>query len=338
MVATRSVRIAVSLALAALLLALFLWNVDLSAVGEAVADADGGLLTAAAVLALVSYWLRAVRWQLILRPAGRVRHSSAVLATAVGYATMALLPARLGDLVRPVVLARREPLPTSAALASILTERIFDLWTVVAFFLISVLWPPEMSGLTAQARANLALLGRSGALVGAGLAAGTLILLGLFRYQERFVAIVTRPLARFRWRAPVEAFLRHFLDGLRVIQRPRDLAATAGMSALVWLVIYLQVDVTLAAFGVDLPLRASYLLVAVSVIGLAVPTPGGIGGFHKAAQVGLTLFFAVELSRATAFAIVHHAICFIPITILGLLCLPVLGMSLRGLGSVEETR
>ena len=50
-------------------------------------------------------WLRAVRWQLILRPVGRVRHSSAVLATAVGYAALSLLPARMGDLIRPLILA-----------------------------------------------------------------------------------------------------------------------------------------------------------------------------------------------------------------------------------------
>ena len=84
--------------------------------------------------------------------------------------------------------------------------------------------------------------------------------------------------------------------------------------------------VTLLAFHLDFPLRVAFLLVTLAVLGLAIPTPGGVGGFHKATQVGLTTFFGVELNLATAIAIVYHAICFVPITVIGLLCLPILGM------------
>jgi len=131
-----------------------------------------------------------------------------------------------------------------------------------------------------------------------------------------------------RWRRGTESFLNHFLDGLRALQRPRDLVVTVAASLLLWYVIYWQVAVTLHAFDIVLPLRASYLLVTLAVIGLAVPTPAGAGGFHKATQVGLTQFFAVELSRATGVAIVYHAICFLPITVIGLLCLPAFGVKL----------
>jgi uncharacterized protein (TIRG00374 family) len=327
----RSLRIVVSLLLTAILLAVFLWNVDLTEVVEAIESGHLLFIGIAAGLALLSYWFRAVRWQLILRPAGKVRHSSAVLTTTVGYAAMTLLPARAGDLVRPILLARRDRLPVSATLASILTERIFDLWTVVLYFLIFVLWPPEMAELDESAKANLDLLRMSGYAVGGGLLIGTFVLLGLFRFQERFVDLATRPVAWFKksWRQPFANFLNHFLDGLRVLQRPRDLAMTLGASLFLWYIIYWQVKASLVAFDLDLPLRASYLLVTMTVIGLAIPTPGGVGGFHKAAQVGLTAFFGVELNRATAMAIVYHAICFLPITVIGLLCLPLLGVRLR---------
>ena len=258
-VSRNAVRITVSLVLTAALLALFLWRVDLDEVGATLAGADPGWLLAATGLALLSYWLRAVRWQLILRPVGGIRHSSVVLATASGYAAMSLLPARMGDLVRPLLLARRDRRPASALLASILTERILDLWTVVAFFLVFVLWPPPMVALGDQAQRSLELLNLSGILVGAGLLAGTLFLVGLLRFQERLVRLVTAPLARLpeRWRLGAASFLNHFLDGLRALQRPRDLALTLAASVLLWYVIYWQVTVTLYAFDIDLPLRAS---------------------------------------------------------------------------------
>ena len=281
--------------------------------------------------------MRALRWQFILLPVGRVRHSSVLLTTAVGYAALSLLPARMGDLIRPLLLARRERVPVSATIASVLTERVFDLWSVVLFFLIFIVWPPDMPNLDEQAQRSLEVLSLSGYVVGAGLVVGTLILLGLFRYQDRFVELLTRPVGWIRnsWRQPAANFFNHFLDGLRVLQRPRDLLITTVGSLIMWYVICWQVRFTLLAFDIDLPLRAAYLIVTMAVIGLAVPTPGGVGGFHKATQVGMTLFFAIGLNEATGIAIAYHAICFVPITVIGLLCLPLLGISLREVESMS---
>jgi uncharacterized protein (TIRG00374 family) len=333
-----TLRIVASLLLMAALIAYFLWNVDFEQVGDAMRSARPGLIVASSAIALLNYYLRAIRWQLILRPVGKVRHAGALLAVAVGYAGITLLPARLGDLIRPFVLSKREQLPLSGTLASIFTERLFDLWTVIVYFLVFVLFPPAMGQLDAEATRNLRILSLSGYLFGAGLVVGTLMILGLFRFQEQFVEVVTRPVGRLRasWRAPLASFLNHFLDGLRILQRPRDLLVTVGASLVIWYVIYWQVRVALLAFGIELPLRAAYLLVTLSVIGLAIPTPGGIGGMHKAMQLGLTAFFAVELNTATAVAIVYHAICFVPITILGLLCLPLVGLKLRDVDAVAE--
>ena len=157
-VSKNAVRVVISVGLMAMLLAVFFWNVDLDEVRRALGRANPTLIFAAAATALASYWFRAVRWQLILRPVGHVGHLSAVLATAVGYAAMTLLPARMGDLIRPLALSKRERIPFSATLASIFTERLFDLWTVILFFLIFVIWPPEMAALDEQASRNLEIL------------------------------------------------------------------------------------------------------------------------------------------------------------------------------------
>lgn len=333
-----AVRIAVSLVLMIALLALFLWNVDFDEMMRSLKHANPWLIALAALLALVSYFARVVRWVLILRPVARVRLLSATLATAVGYAAITLLPARMGDIIRPVLLAKRDRFPVSAGLASILTERVFDLWTVVLFFLVFLIWPPSMVDLDAEALANLHLLQVSGFAVGIGLAVGTLMLLGLFRYQERFVETLSKALARLApsWREPFANFLNHFLDGLRVLQRPRDLLVTMTASFVLWYIIFWQVKVTLLAFHLDLPLRASFLLVTLAVLGLAIPTPGGVGGFHKATQIGLTTFYGIDLNLATAIAIVYHAICFVPITLIGLLCLPFLGFRLSDVRGIAE--
>ena len=163
----RTLRIAVSLFLMVALLALFLWNVNFKEVGQALESANPWWLLLAGFLALLSYWLRAVRIILLLRPVGRVRHSTANLSTAVGYAAMSLLPARMGDLVRPVIISRRDALPLSAALASILTERLFDMWTIIVGFLLFSLAPPTMD-LSSEALRILDMLELTGWILGAG--------------------------------------------------------------------------------------------------------------------------------------------------------------------------
>ncbi len=333
----RRSQVLLSLVLTAVLVALFLWNVDLRAVGRDLGSADPFWLGVAIALALLSYWLRAIRWGIILRPAARVRHSSLVLTTAVGYAAMTLLPARMGDVIRPVLLARRDRFPVSAALASVLTERLFDMWTVVLFFMVFLVWPPAMA-MSGEARRWLHVLTVSGYILAAGLAVGTLLMLGLFRYQERFIARVTAPIGRLResWRDGAARFLGHFLDGLRIIRRPRDLGVAVFWSVAIWYSIYWQVRTTMLAFGLDRPLRVAFLLVTLSIAGLAIPTPGGVGGFHKAIQLGLVVFMGVQTDLATGIAIAYHAVCFLPITVVGLLCMPVLGFSLTRAGSLER--
>ncbi len=302
-------------------------------------QANPWLIALAALLALVSYWARVIRWMLILRPVARVRHSSALLATAVGYAAITLLPARMGDIIRPVLLAKRDHFPVSAGTrfdSHRAGLRSLDGGVVLPG--VSDLAAHRWLDLDATAEANLHLLQVSGFAVGIALTLGTLMLLGLFRYQERFVETLSKAVARIApsWREPFANFLNHFLDGLRVLQRPRDLLVTMTASFVLWYIIFWQVKVTLLAFDLDLPLRASFLLVTLAVIGLAIPTPGGVGGFHKATQVGLTTFFGVGLNLATAIAIVYHAICFVPITVIGLVCLPLLGLRFSDVRGITE--
>jgi uncharacterized protein (TIRG00374 family) len=312
----------------AALLTWFLHDADLGQMSEKLGEADPALLLLSVGLALLGYWFRIWRWQLILRPVAAVGHGNAMIATCIGYAAMTLLPARMGDILRPVLLARRERFPISASLASILTERVFDLWTVIMFFLLFLIWPPEMVMQDSSPELRLITLG--GYVVGAGVVAGTLVLLGLFRYQERFIKIMTAPIGKLvpRWQQPIANFMGHFLDGLRVLQRPRDLVLTLSASALVWYTIYWQLKVALAAFSIELELRACFFLVAASVIGLAIPTPGAVGGFHKAMELALGLFVGTSSAQLVkSFVVAHHAICFLPITLVGLACIPILGMS-----------
>ena len=131
-----------------------------------------------------------------------------------------------------------------------------------------------------------------------------------------------------RWRVSVLAVSSAFLDGFGLV---RKLSAwqwlpVGGGSLLMWFVINLQIACVVKAFSIDLPLSASYVLTFAAVLGLAVPTPAGIGGYH-AAVAGALGRFGVQRDIALGAATVAHAISFVPIGLIGLAL--ILARSLR---------
>lgn len=313
-------KIAFSLAIAAALLAFFLWRAPLGEVGASLAAVHGGWVLAAVGLALLSYALRGLRWGVILQPVGKAPAGALLGCTAAGFAASTILPGRLGELVRPLLLARRTGLPAAGALASILTERLIDLATLLAVFAGGVLAASDR--VTPAAAPGLR---RAALLAAAGLVLAFVAILVLLHMRRAAVSRLTR-LAPARWQERLRNFLEHLLDGLEAVRSRRGLVLLVLWSIAVWGVAILQIVALARAFDLSLGIARAAILIGVSVIGLALPTPGGVGSFHAAIQFALTSLLGAELAAATAFALLHHAICFFPITAAGLAYLGAVGL------------
>jgi hypothetical protein len=323
-------KVAASLALAAALFAWFLSRVPLVEVARTLATVRLGWFAAAILASLSSYALRALRWRVILRPLGSAPTGELLGCTAAGFATSAILPARAGELVRPLLLTARTRLPAAGTVASIVVERLADLATVLLLFGASVLLSRD-----SLAPGTLRPMRDAGILALAGVAVVIAVVVLLLRRREAAV----RQLARVfpgRLRPRGERLLHHLLDGLEAVRDPGALARLLGWSCAVWLASAIQVQWLARAFDLDYSLPVSFIAMAVSGLGLAVPTPSGVGGFHAAIQFTLTSLLGVELSTATAFALLHHAVCFVPITILGLTYIAAVGLSLSRVRALEE--
>ncbi|MBZ5588663.1 MAG: flippase-like domain-containing protein [Acidobacteriia bacterium] len=322
-------KVLASVVLAVVLFAVFLWTAPLREVGKTLVQVKLGWVLASVAVALATYVLRALRWGLILRPVGRAGTANVIGCTAAGFATSAVLPARAGEIVRPLLLTARTGMPAAATLASILTERLLDGAAVLLLFGGSVLLAKR--GLNP---ANLTFLRETALLTTAGLAAAVMMVWFLLRRREATVRRVSS-WAPERFRSRMASFLHHLLDGLEVLRSPRRLLEIGIWSLGLWIVIGWQLVFLAWAFGFELSLGQAFVVVAVSVIGLAVPAPAGVGGFHWAIRFGLTQLMSVDVSTATAYALVHHAICFFPITVLGLCYLGAVGFSIGKVRALE---
>ncbi len=322
-----ALRAAISLFLTASFLILFLRSFDLQAAWRSLRAASPGLVALSVVVNLLAYLVRAWRWRRLLAPVRRgIGMYNLTATTFIGFMVSFLVPFRVGEVVRPVLLARREKLGASPALATIALERLLDALTVMTLFLIFMLssrgaalvGAPGADGAATQASVLL----RRGAL-----AAGGFVLVGLpivallVAFPGRVAELLHRlnPGERSGAVGRAIALLETFAHGLGVLRRGRELAACLLLSLAMWLVIDLSVLIGVRAFGLRLGLTDIFLLMVPLTVGIAVPTPGGVGPYEFLCQISLADFWGVPGAKAAAVAITLHAIALVPTIVVGLL-------------------
>jgi uncharacterized protein (TIRG00374 family) len=316
--------------LALVLVGWFLRHANLADVWSQVRHARGDLLVLAFVCVMLTYWARAVRWRYLLTPVGPTRFRTVFRATVIGFAALAILPARMGDVLRPYLLARWEGLPTSATFATVVMERVLDLIAVLVLLAVYVWGFADAVTLPDRLLRPIEV---SSAIAAASAAALLVVMWVLAAHPERIGGLAAAA-ARWlpgRWSDPVGRIASTFSSGFAAAREPRALLMGVLWSFPLWLAIAAEAWAVTVAFGIDMPFPGTFLLQSLLVIGVAVPTPGGVGSYHEAYRIGVTTFFGAPNDRAVAAAIVTHAISFVPVVLLGIVFMAQDGLSVRGL-------
>jgi uncharacterized protein (TIRG00374 family) len=323
--------------LAIALFAWFLSHANLASVWTQVKRARIDLLVAGFFAVILTYVIRAWRWQYLLHPIGPTRFRTAFRTTVIGFAALGVLPARAGDVLRPYLLARQEGLLVSATLATIVMERVLDLIAVLALLALYV-W-----GIADPATLPPALL--RGIEASSALAGGVAIaLMGvmwvLATHPERIGGLVFA-MARVLPHAVADrlaGLARTFSGGFAVAREPRALAAAVAWSFPLWLAIAAEAWLVTIAFDIAMPFTGTFLLQALLVIGVAVPTPGAVGSYHEAYRIGVTAFFGAPEDTAVAAAIVTHAISYFPVVLAGIVFMAQDGLSFGRIKALARTK
>ena len=331
-------RVALSLLLAVGLLLLFFRGVDWSAMGRALRAADPVYLTGVVLVTLVVYAARAWRWGFLLAPLARVPFLNLFSATFVGFMSGLLIP-RAQEVVRPYLIARRHPVSTSAAFASIVLERLVDAVTVLLLFALYLYVLPTPD---AQTRGPLiAALKVAGAGAGAFAVVILVVLLAWHRHADKAMQVADRLLRPFpaRFAAAVSRAVRSFGEGLAVLKAsPAHLAAIMGQSFVVWLLLAVGIYWNNRAFGLDLPFHTAFLILAFLTVGVSIPTPGTVGGFHAFYRAALTEAYGVDKDVAAAAGIASHALGNLPVLIMGLAFLGREGLTVGKVAHMSESK
>ena len=334
----RRIQVALILVLALVLLSFTFYRVDLRAVGRFLAGADPGLVLAAVAASLLTVVYRAFRWKFLLLPIKRVPLAPLVACTFMGWTLNVIVPGRVGEVLRPALLGQREGLSKSAAVATVLVERAFDTLALLLYVLMYPVLFPMPSAAGSEVLRWMTVLSAVGVVGLIVLLAGFLILGPAAARLSRWPLWLDGIIARVpeRWQGRIVQLGSSFARGLQGLREPRLIGLLTVHSLGLWALIGGAYYLVVLALGIELPFYAMVHVVAIAAIGVLVPTPAAVGSYHRAVQFGMVAVWGVGNEAAVGFALLAHAVSFLPAAAIGLVLLAREGLTLRLLRGLGE--
>jgi glycosyltransferase 2 family protein len=278
-----------------------------------------GWLAASIIVSLATYFIRATRWRELLAPLKRVPLAQLFWTTLVGFSAIYLL-GRAAELARPLWLTRKEHIPTSASIATIIVERFLDSLMLIAVFA----WALVMIEVPQESVAVLSTLKRAGWLIGATAAVAMVLLFVLRRHVDSVAGLIRKV------RLPgVAKLVENFARGLSALGNVRSFVAVMCHSAILWVGMAIQSWLMFFGLDFDFSFGATTLVMVALALGSIAQIPGIGGGFQVAWIFCMTIFFRIPVEQATATALLAFIVSYAPTIAVAGLYLLVQGISLR---------
>lgn len=324
---SRNLRIALSVVISGVFLWLALRDVDWNEATEAMRGASYFWVLMMLPVTWWSLYIRAQRWRVFLGKVGTAPMRTLVSATNIGFMANMVLPLRVGEVIRPVLLSRKERLPLSGVLGSCLLERIFDMFCILFLFGVAASLV-QVSERVQQWGVGLLTVALSVAAV-----------LALLRFQEAFALGLSRRICDLlpgKLGDGVHGFVEGFVSALSMLDSASSFARAFAWTFFLWVVIGAIYVLGFEAFHLDVPtFRGALIMTAIVAIAVSVPSaPGFIGSYQLGCVLSLKIF-GVDESQALAYSLVLHVFQFIGVISAGVFSLWTEGMSFSEMGSEE---
>lgn len=323
----RSLRFWAGVAISALFIWLFLRGIDRGEIADAFKEVNYWYMIPAVGVLFIALAIRCWRWSVLMRPVAPISARRLFPYAIIGYMANNLLPARAGEVVRAYVTGERENVSRMGTFGTIAVERLFDGCILVMMLLIAGFAVGfEDARLRAIAAASSLLF-----VVAFG---GFYLLTQSEERAKRLIHWFLRFLPE-RLEHQAEHIADMLVNGLRSVHDWRTLLTVLVLSAAAWTVEAGAYAVIGLGFDLGVNFGHYCLLLAAANLAIIIPTfLGGTGPFEWAAKLVLVGAGVAE-GLAAAYAVVSHAVIFVPTTILGLILLWTFGISFRRVSQVR---
>jgi uncharacterized protein (TIRG00374 family) len=284
-------------------------NVSLEELGKALRSVNYFYLLPSVLLVAITFLFRAMRWRYLTRSVKQVKTSHLFSPLMIGFMGN-VLPARAGEFIRAYMFSKQEDVSFSASFATIVVERLLDLLlfllllVAVLFFSADIL-SQGSSGSNHNLMNIMKGFGWSSFVLFIGLLSFFVLLQYKNEWAMKIVAICIKPLPR-KFGEKIVSMVNSFTSGLMILKDVRGFFASLALSLPVWGAMVLTYYPINLAFGIDLPMIPSILIISLT-IGIFIslfPTPAFMGSFHLACVVALHEIFGISEAVAASYGII----------------------------------
>lgn len=333
------IRVAIMFALSLVFLFFFLRNRDWKEVFDSLTDVNLFFFIFMVLLIPLHLVTRAIRWKYLLRHEKKgISLYSRFAANAVGFTVTLVFPGRLGEIVKPLYLAKKENLPKGFVFGTAVVERIFDIFTmcfILGFFLVSKPLYASIFQINEEIYAQLKLWG----IIGVAAASILLILtLSLYFFKDKTLKLISfflKPLPQ-KISGKIITLFEEFIEGLKFFHSIGELFTYIFWSFVVWLGIIFYYFIFFLAYNTPISFFFLFPYVFMVMVGASIPTPGMVGGFHWFSQLGMTSLYNIEANMAVGMTIVLHSFQVVVTCMIGYVILWKEGLSLFQIKKIGE--
>lgn len=264
----------------------------------------------------VGVWVRSWRWHYLLRPVKSVSTPKIFPIVAIGYMGNNIYPARAGEILRAVVLKRKEDISISASLATIVVERVFDGVVMLGFVFLNL---PELATLTGTSGfiGNIQMLALWGSAAFIGVLA-VFLAAAMFPVQaEKVITKLIQILLPEKFRVKVTDIVLRFLNGLESLRSPKEAIMVLLTSIVIWLLETGKYWLVMHAFDFQVSFFALMLMNGIVNLATTIPSAPGYVGTFDAPGIAVLTAYGVDQGVAAGYTLVLHAALWLPITLLG---------------------
>jgi uncharacterized protein (TIRG00374 family) len=297
-------------------------KVNAREIGQSLLNANLSYFVIAVLLTFFTFFLRAIRWQILLNPLKKLPLPLVYHATMIGFTCNYLLPARIGEIIRAYLIGARGNMSKSSALATIIVERVLDVF-ILSFFTAAIViffsvpaWVKKIG--TIISILNILIF---------------IILVGMHKKRTIFLKIIEKIFAIFgeKIKERTKTLFSAFIEGLNILDNPINLLLVTVLSFAIWGISGLFFYALFFSFPIRLPLYAAFLDMIILTFGILLPsTTGFIGTFQFFVKEGLVIF-QVNPNIALSYSILLYVSQFLPVVGPGLISLWLWGLDFKNL-------
>ena len=265
-------------------------------------------ISLATLFIIFSIAVRSVRWKLILEPIESIRFHALFGSTMIGYFGNGVLPFRLGELLRAYSISSKKNIETSVAFGTVLLERTLDMLGLVGMILIfGWFYPFEAGGRNIMISIVIITI------IGFG------FILNLGRVQSHlFERVKLWPISQKLLVNYILIIFNNLVNGLTAIKTTRHVGKIILHTMFLWVIYYYITYCVILATGIDLNWVDVGVILITTSLAIAIPAaPGGVGTHHAVSVYVLTSYFSVGRVESQVFAVMLHAVGFVPLIIIG---------------------